>query len=343
MNPEKITDVVWLQTAFIGDIVLTTSVFRGLQRLYPHIRQHLITTPAGCEILKGHPSIAAFYAWNKKAGVKELRKVSQELRHNLPQSSSITIQIHKSFRSSLMSRSLGFPVITYEETVLPKKGATLVPRIAVFHECERVAILLEPLGIPRSRLLGWQPFLAPLPPSKAFLAKINTSREVIAIAPGSVWATKRWTIEGYRELIEKIQKLDRFDIALIGSKDEAAIVEKILEGLPHRQGIVNLVAKTSFDELRMLYPRLSGLVSGDSSPVHFAAAYGVPSVVIFGATIPEMGFSGRSPRTKVVEIKGLSCRPCSDHGPKACPLGHFKCMRSITAAMVLDALTSLMA
>ena len=56
-----------------------------------------------------------------------------------------------------------------------------------------------------------------------------------------------------------------------------------------------------------------------------------------GVLRPELGFAPSSERCRVVELKGLECRPCSDHGPNACPLGHFQCMKGVNVEMVYSA------
>ena len=87
--------------------------------------------------------------------------------------------------------------------------------------------------------------------------------------------------------------------------------------------------------MRFIFSKLSGLVANDSAPIHYASAFDVPTLAIFGATVSAMGFSPLASHSVVVELPELECRPCSDHGPKICPLGHFKCMKDISADRVL--------
>ncbi len=85
------------------------------------------------------------------------------------------------------------------------------------------------------------------------------------------------------------------------------------------------------------------MVTGDSAPLHIAWAFDRPTVAIFGATTPELGFVPLTSRCRVVQVEGLVCRPCSAHGPRECPLGHFRCMREITTEMVERACDELLA
>jgi heptosyltransferase-2 len=77
------------------------------------------------------------------------------------------------------------------------------------------------------------------------------------------------------------------------------------------------------------------LISNDSAPMHLGVAVRTPVVAIFGATVPEFGFAPRGLRDEIVEVKGLSCRPCGIHGGRKCPIGTFDCMMNISPYEVL--------
>jgi len=89
-----------------------------------------------------------------------------------------------------------------------------------------------------------------------------------------------------------------------------------------------------------LIARAEVLVTNDSAPLHLATATGTRIVAIFGPTVPAFGFGPRGPLDRVVEHPGLDCRPCSPHGPQACPLGHHRCMREVGVEVVLQAVGS---
>ncbi len=67
--------------------------------------------------------------------------------------------------------------------------------------------------------------------------------------------------------------------------------------------------------------------------MHIAAAFRKDIISIWGNTIPEFGMypymPGNEEKSTILEVKGLSCRPCSKLGYEKCPKGHFKCMREI--------------
>jgi heptosyltransferase II len=84
------------------------------------------------------------------------------------------------------------------------------------------------------------------------------------------------------------------------------------------------------------------LITNDSGPMHIAVAQGVPTISIFCATSPSLGFYPYSCRALVVE-KALPCRPCSPHGGSRCPLGTEDCIRMITPEHVLQAVERILA
>lgn len=337
---KDITDVIWVQTSFIGDIVLTTAAVKALHHLRPTIRQHFVTTPTGAKILENHPHLASVHIFSKRKGqIAPMLDVRASIKKLGLPSTTVILQPHKSIRSTILSKIIGFPLHTYVETMGSWLATKRVPRLSVFHECDRVALLLETIGINREKFLGCKPFLqkTTLPKvAEAMVAGVNW----IGIAPGSVWATKRWPMAKYASLAQMLLDQKNTGIVLLGGPEDQKPAEFIEEAClrtrsESREKILNLVGKTSLSDLQGIYPRLCKIISNDSSPIHYASAFNVPTIAIFGSTIPEMGFGPLASHSKVVQIK-LGCRPCSDHGPTECPLSHFKCMNDLDVATVLN-------
>ena len=78
-------------------------------------------------------------------------------------------------------------------------------------------------------------------------------------------------------------------------------------------------------------------VTGDSGPMHIAAAFQVPTVAIFGPTKDEETSQWMNDKNTIVK-KGLDCQPCMKRN---CPLKHNNCMKLIKAEEVLNAVKSL--
>lgn len=344
----EISDIVWLQTSFLGDIVITTGAIKLAAESFPGVRQHLITTKVGYDLLKDFSLLNGVLIFEKKtrSPLKAFSDVKSELYAKLSGNlaSSVLLQPHRSFRSSLLSKYLGLPTVTYDETNFGFLATERVPRISVFHEAHRIALLLEPLGLQREKSLKAHPYLDIGPESQLTVWEKDKAVPplLIGIAPGSNWGTKRWTLSGYSDLVKRLLEHQKVGIILLGSKQEKPLADEICAFVDDSKKIWNLVGATSFDDLRNIFPKLSLLVGNDSSTIHFASAFNIPSVVIFGPTIPEMGFAPLAPGSISLGIDGLPCRPCSDHGPMECPEKHFKCMKDLNVDGVFQACKSIL-
>jgi heptosyltransferase II len=337
-------DIIWIQTSFIGDIILSTAAMAALHACRPMTKQHLITTAVGAEALRDHPLLTSVHVYSKRSkmafgskflGLGPMLEIRTKIR-KLNLTNPIILQPHKSLRSTLLAKVIGYPVITYAETTGSFFAFKRFMRTAVLHEAERVGLLLEGLGIDRREFLGHRPSLpaAALPVVAEALTK---PLHWIAVAPGSVWATKRWPAEKYAALVLALLEKNDVGVVLLGSKDESEASAVILAAINHpeqKKRILNLVGLTTLPELNGIYPRVKALISNDSSAIHYASAFNIPTLAIFGSTVPAMGFAPLAEGSKIAELP-LSCRPCSAHGPMVCPLGHFKCMNDLTVESVL--------
>lgn len=345
----KITDIIWLQTAFIGDIVLSTGAIELAARFFPESKQHVISTSIGCEVLKGSPYIQERIPFTKKGlGFKAFQSVKRSLAPlKLNKKTTLILQAHRSLRSTLLSRYLGYPTITYQETSFSWLAQQTVARPKDLHEVVRVALLLEPLGIPHSVIMSAYPHLQSLPLiGLDWQEEIkNYQGQIIALAVGSQWGTKRWPLASYQALIERLKTHSNIGIVLLGSpgeKKDTDQVESHAKKIGWQGPLWNLAGRTSFDDLRRIYPHLDLLVSNDSSPIHFASAFHIPTLAIFGPTIPAMGFGPLAPNSLIAEKHGLPCRPCSAHGPQVCPLKHFSCMEKLSVDVVYESVCRLL-
>ncbi len=347
MNPklETVQNLIWIQTSFLGDIILQTAALNYVREQHPSIRQYLITTPLGAKALGGHPALNKIVVFDKRG--RSMQKAVQSVKSDLKEcgrEGTVLLQAHRSVRSSLLASALGFFTITYDESKFGFLADRRVPRVAVLHETQRISLLLEPLGAERMKLFASRPSLAPASSALAEdLRRRSQGQGLIGIAPGSVWGTKRWPVSHFIPMARILLEKAPHSLVILGSQDEQAAAAEMEEGLRAYAGrVINLAGKTSLDDLRGLYPQLDLLVSNDSSPLHYASAFQVPTLAIFGATVPGLGFGPLAGKRAVAEVE-LACRPCSDHGPQECPLGHFKCMKTLApervASMALDLLT----
>ena len=335
----KITDLIWIQTAFVGDLVLTTGALKLMQSKYPHLKQHLITTKAGLEIFADLDFVHSVIHFDKgqKLSYQIFREVKKKLsQYKINHLSAVVLQVHRSLRSSLLAKYIGVPTITYKESIFSFLAQVRVKRDKSFHEAIRISLLTEPLGIPRKDILRTRPVLYP---AALTHNHIDLSKKIVALCPGSAWGTKKWPIEYFANLALKLKQDHGVGLFILGSLKEeplATYMEEHLKKYSSLESVWNLAGRTTLTDLKGIYPKIALLISNDSSPVHFASAFNIPTIAIFGPTTPQMGFSPLADQSNVVEHKALHCRPCHHHGPQRCPLKHFKCMREITVDKVLN-------
>jgi ADP-heptose:LPS heptosyltransferase len=104
---------------------------------------------------------------------------------------------------------------------------------------------------------------------------------VVAIHPWTSDPVKQWPLERFKELIRRLSGLE---IVIIGGQEELAKNKDFFNGLDELA--INLTGKTNLFELAGVLKKVSLLVSGDSGPVHLAAAVGTPTVVLFRNDLP---------------------------------------------------------
>jgi heptosyltransferase II len=182
------------------------------------------------------------------------------------------------------------------------------------------------------------------------LARIQEARRIepvgdirgplrIAIAPGSVWATKRWQKESFIELMSMLNsKLGRrVNWLLLGSQSELELCQEIESEYIKRHGkdqVELMVGEASLIEVAEAYAAQDIVICHDSGAQHLASLSGVPTISIFGPTALELGYRPWNRNAVVVENKQIDCRPCGKHGAVKCPLGHHECMKSISPAQL---------
>jgi len=104
------------------------------------------------------------------------------------------------------------------------------------------------------------------------------------------------------------------------------------------KNVINLAGKTSIAKLVSHIAGLDLFITGDSGPMHIAAAYKVPTVAIFGPTKHKETCQWKNPKSLIVR-KELECSPCMK---RTCPIKTHECMKEITSKDVLKVVEKIM-
>jgi len=311
------TTALVVQTSFLGDVVLTTPLIAHLAAAGP---VDVVATAQGAALLENNPAIREVVVYDKRhrdRGLRGFRRLSGKLRAGRYDAAYMA---QGSVRSGALAfaaripRRVGFTTSAgrpfYNVRVLNVEGT--------HHARRLLALASESSTETRPRLYPGDR------ERQAVDALLGNATAFVVLAPGSVWATKRWP--GYPELARLLASRAR--IVVIGSADDRDLAAEIQNAVPES---INAAGTLSLLASAELVRRAAVLVTNDSLPQHLASAMNTPTVTVFGPTVPEFGFGPLADRSAVAGRTDLACRPCHPHGPERCPLRHWRCMREITA------------
>ena len=224
--------VLLVQTGFLGDVILSTPVIAGLRALFPKADISLLTTPQAAPLLRSHPDLSELIVFEKRgkdSGLKGLFRLAKELRSK---EFGLVVSLHKSYRTaallflSRIPRRLGF-----REASAWWSYTRTIRRKHLSHDVLRNLVILELLGarvedLPQEMKIS--PGASAEEKAQEILAPFH-SRPIIGIAPGSVWATKRWTEKGFARLVTLLQEKE-FPVVLLGGPEERELCDRISGG-----------------------------------------------------------------------------------------------------------------
>jgi heptosyltransferase-2 len=331
INRDDIKNILVFQTAFLGDVVLSTPLFKNIKTHFKNAKVTALVIPGNSPAFEGNPHIDDIITYDKKAA-RKMKNFFATLKRIKTEKFDLVFSLHRSLRTSLMLYLSNIPHrIGFSDSVFSFLYTRRVKRDMSLHDVKRNLSILTGADIAASELTD-DLLVTYSPDDKAsLLSKMKEAgangKQVVVVSPGSVWATKRYPHTSYSKLISILNKAGRFDVVLTGSKDDVKIADEI-KALTDGH-VTDLTGKTTLKELASLLDLASLMITNDSGPMHIAASFNTPIVAIFGATTRDLGFYPYNKNSVVVE-KDLPCRPCGKHGGNVCPIKTFDCMNLIT-------------
>lgn len=328
--------VLIIQTAFIGDVILATSMIESIHKYRPDWKIDLLVRKGNEPLLSNNPYVNDVLVWDKK---KKLSSLIQNIKR---------IRSNKYFAVFNIQRFLNSGLATGLSKAKYKIGFKQNPASFLFthkinhqiphqtnqghfHEVQRNAQLLVPA-------------LEELDPSQVVRPKLYFNEKIdskiieltkesapyIVLAPTSVWFTKQWSFEKWTELAKTLSK--DFNLFFIGAPSDKENIDKIINGISNCH---NVAGKLSLPESARLMRDADRVFVNDSAPLHLASSVNAKTTAIFCSTIPEFGYTPLAEDSVVItRTPRLECQPCGLHGKKECPLGHFKCSLDIPVSKV---------
>lgn len=319
--------ILIIQTAFIGDVILATSLVETLYHGKDKVLIDLVVRKGNESLLKGNPHVNRVLVWDKKKSkYLSLIDVSQEIR---AEEYDAVINLQRFFSAGfLMIRSrakvkygfkTGWWSLFYTKSYKHVIGNGK-------HEIERNFELIKELGEFELK----KPALFPTDFDQEEVRRLNITKPYVVMAPSSVWFTKQLPENKWVELIAAISSEQ--EICLVGAPSDKELLDRIIKQ-SQRPGIHNLCGQLGLLSSAFLMSGAKMNYVNDSAPLHLASAMNAPVSAYFCSTIPAFGFGPLSDHSRIFEVKEtLSCRPCGLHGHKACPLGHFDCGNKISVS-----------
>lgn len=330
----KMEKILIIQTAFIGDVVLSTCLIEKLHAFFPNAQIDFLMRKGNEGLITNHPYLHEVLIWDKKKKkYKHLWQLLQQIRKS---KYDAVINVQRYSATGMLTAFSG----AHKRVGFDKNPLSPLFDIAVKHNLPKENHITHEIERNLSLITSftdnsiYKPRLYPSQQDINMVQPFKTS-PYLCIAPASVWFTKRYPEYKWISFINKISQ--PFTIYLLGAVNDASLCESIQQKV--NKEVICLAGKLSFLQSAALMKDAVMNYVNDSGPMHFASAMNAPVTAVFCSTAPVYGYGPLSDKSFIVEIEEpLDCRPCGLHGHKKCPKGHFKCAHHIRDEQLLDIL-----
>lgn len=314
-----------IRLSSIGDIVLTTPVFRCLKKQVENAEVHFVTKQKYASLLSANPYVDKVHLFreNIAALIAELEEEKFDF----------VIDLHQNFRSNRIKSKLKIPAFSFEKLNFQKFLLIQfkINRLPEKHIVDRYLDTLSSFGVKNDNL-GLDFFI---PKNKGFqkedLPEIFRRGFVAFVIAGTYYTKK---LPG--DKVSEICNILNYPVILLGGKTEFDEGEKILS--QSKGNVLNFAGKISLNQSASLVRDANVVLTNDTGLMHIAAAFKKKILSFWGNTVPEFGMVPylSDSASKIMEVKDLKCRPCSKLGSHKCPKKHFRCMRELDVSAAVD-------
>ncbi len=295
ISPQRIC---LIKPSAFGDIVQTLPVLGMLRGRFPRAHIAWVVKAPFAPLLQGHPQLDEVillpYPRGLRARIGALRQTMRELR---AAEFDLAIDLQGLARSGLL---------TWSTRAARRVGSSLSREFSHLAYTDRVAVgpwhqpALETL-LPIANALGCE---GPPPPAQVHVPAESTAwadeklaslpRPLLALCPGAQWETKRWPPESFAGLARLAIREFNAGVVIVGGPNEQHLGDEVCRligkdgDLPGGRPApaLNLAGKSNVAQLAGICQAVDIFVSGDSGPMHLAAALNTPTLGIFTCTDP---------------------------------------------------------
>jgi heptosyltransferase-2 len=303
----------------IGDIVLTTPILRCIKKQLKDVELHYITKENFISVIENNIYVDKFFTI--KNSVSEVISLLKKENYDY------IIDLHHNARTLKLKAALGkksfsynklnwekFLIVNFKTNKLPQK-----------HIVDRYLETVEAIGVKNDNN-GLDYFIhkkdaIDIP---SYLPELFHKEYHVLVVGGSYF-TKQIPVNKLNEICSK----STLPLVLLGGKEDTVIAEQVYQ--LNKNTTINLCGKLNLNQSASIIQQSQKVITSDTGLMHIAAAFKKDIISLWGNTIPEFGMGPylAGMNSQILEVKNLSCRPCSKLGYKKCPKGHFKCMNDI--------------
>ena len=317
--------ILVIQTAFIGDAILTLPMIQKLKKIISNSEIDVISNPVTSEIFSASPYVKEVVCLDKKGKHKSffsLLKFAREIRNRRYMR---IYSPHRSFRSALIvmqsavRETYGFTNSSFKHIY-----KHLIDYKYNHHEVQRN---LDLVGYDYSSE-GWRILPELRIPAqiqenvRKFFANYDINSHVTVLAPGSLWNTKMYPAEYYKKIIGYLVD-NSGKVLLIGGESDISLCRNLASGF--NQDVLPVAGKFTLLETIELLKNSKILVSNDSAPTHFGMCADIPVLTLYCSTTANFGFYPYNEKSSYLSYDDLFCKPCGVHGFSKCPIKTFEC------------------
>jgi heptosyltransferase-2 len=338
------SNILLIRFSSLGDLVLTTPIYRELRKIYPDSRLTLLTSEGFGRVLENNPHLDEIIYHHRKETRNDLEKLIDQLRL---QKFDLIYDIHNSLRSRWIGWQLKRHAPKPEHWLIEKR--TLARELQIrfgwgqfFNGKSQREQWLEPLRRHHTGALSTKTELFPSVADKNYVKAWLSQNDLqdkpfVCIGASASFPLKCWPLQNFKQLIENIIQ-SGISVVLVGTNGEIE-TEELAEYFRGSQNVFCAAGMFTILQSAALLEMANAVVANDTSIIHLAEAMRTPSIALFGPTVKEFGYAPMLAQSRLMETDlALRCRPCSRTGKGTCKNREQQiCMYSISTQKVWDA------
>jgi len=273
--------ILMVKLSSFGDVVRTTPCIRALKAKWPEANISFAVDRPLAPLLAHDPDLHEVLPNTPGEMLHAFRSARE------PKGFDLAIDFQGTHRSLIWMYTCGATTKAGRGTWRPGWAAAVPANLSI-NDVPDQANILEQMGIPVSNL---HPKLYLDKEADARVSNLLRERGLpesgfLIVNPFSRWKSKMWPAERYAEVITRFAKEFKQTVLISGSVQEKPLADALLSLIPQDLAC-SFAGALNLQESVALYSRAALMLTGDSGPMHAAAALSVRVLALFGPTWPE--------------------------------------------------------